>query len=517
MIITMIRIYKKTQRRRDAENTDSLTIRLIVLCALCLCVQFFHAPVQAQPLTLPKVISLAKTQSVQAILARHQYLAGYWRYRSFKANYLPHIWLRTTPVNFNRTFTQRFDVNKNIEVYLPQRTIHSSANVSVYQNVGFTGGQVFVDADLGRLQNFGDNPFTNYSVTPFRVGISQPLFGYNEFKWERQLEPLAFQLAKQQYIADMENISLEVLELFFQLAEAQVSHQLAQSDATTADTLLNIARDRLEIGTITRDDVLELELRQVEAQTSLNRANLELRKTRSALQVFLNLPQGQEIQLQVPEDLPQIRLDEGQMLALARDYHPEVLGLRQNELEADQEVDRQQKENRFQVSLDASLGLNKSDTTIPAALGDLLDQEIVLLNVNIPLLDWGRREGQYRMAQSQREVTYATAKRARQDFEQDVRIRVAEFPILNQQVSQAAKARQLAQARYEITRQRFFLGNVDLIKLTTALQAQNQSQRQYLSALTEYWRGYYMLRFLTLFDIEKEKVLEADFEELLSR
>ena len=205
------------------------------------------------------------------------------------------------------------------------------------------------------------------------------------------------------------------------------------------------------------------------------------------------------------------------MLNLARDYHPEILTLRQNELQADQEVDRQQKENRFQVNLDVSLGLNQSDTTIPAALGNLANQQIAFLSLNIPLLDWGRREGQYRMAQSQREVAYATARRARQDFEQDVRIRLAEFPILMQQVGQAAKARQLAQARYEITRQRFFLGNVDLIKLTTALQAQNQSQRQYLSALTEYWRGYYMFRFLTLFDIEKGEMLGADFEGLLGR
>ena len=204
MIKIMMTINNKTRRHRGTEITESMPIKLFALCSLCLCVHFSFTPAQAQSYSLTKVIELAKTQSVQAILARHQYLAGYWRYRAFKANYLPYIWLRTTPINFNQTVTQRFDVNNVIDVYLPQRNIHSSANLSIYQNVGITGGRVFIDSDLGRLQNFGNNPFTNYSVTPLRVGFSQPLFGYNEFKWEKKLEPLVFQLAKQQYIADME-------------------------------------------------------------------------------------------------------------------------------------------------------------------------------------------------------------------------------------------------------------------------------------------------------------------------
>ena len=465
-------------------------------------------------MSLERVIQLGKTQSVQAILARHTFMAAYWRFRAFKANYLPAISFRTTPINFNRTISQRFDVNRNIDVYLPQRNIHSSANISISQNIGFSGGTIFLGSDIGRLQNFGDNPFINYSVAPLRLGISQPLFGFNSLKWEKQLEPLAYRLAKQQYIGDLEAISLSVIELFFELASAQISYQLAHTNVATADTLLTFARDRLTIGTITQDDVLELELRLVEAEVNLNSTKLILQKTQSALKVFLNLPIEQSIQLILPKELPQVNLYQSLLLDLARTNHPDYLSVQKQELEADQEVDRIQKENRFQARIEASLGLNQSNERISTALASLLDQEIMLVSLHIPLLDWGRRQGQYKMAKSNREVAYASAKQARIDFEQEILIKLAEYPILERQVGYREQAQNLADSRYEITRQRFLLGNVDLLKLTSALQAKNQAKRLYLDALRDYWRCYHSLRYLCLYDLEKEEVLEIELKEL---
>ncbi|HBX19674.1 MAG TPA: hypothetical protein DEF88_04410, partial [Porphyromonadaceae bacterium] len=47
-------------------------------------------------LTLQEAVALARTQSPQAVAARHQYKAAYWNWRSFKAEYLPSLTLNTS-------------------------------------------------------------------------------------------------------------------------------------------------------------------------------------------------------------------------------------------------------------------------------------------------------------------------------------------------------------------------------------------------------------------------------------
>ena len=62
------------------------------------------------------------------------------------------------------------------------------------------------------------------------------------------------------------------------------------------------------------------------------------------------------------------------------------------------------------------------------------------IGINIPIVDWGRRKGRYSMAQSNRDVSLATIRQDRIDFEQDVYQGVLEFNLQSGQVFNAAKA-----------------------------------------------------------------------------
>lgn len=463
--------------------------------------------------SLEEVIQLAKENSIPAIRARHQYLLGYWRFRYFRSNYLPIVSLNTTPINFNRTVTQRFDVNQNIDVYLPQRNVQSTANLSLYQRIGLTGGSVFLDSDIGRLQNFGNNPFTNYSVTPLRLGLIQPLFGFNELKWEKQIEPLAFKLAKKRYISDLELVGLQALTYFFDLLNAQNDFDRASENLTIADTLLQIAEERLKIGTLTQDDVYELELSLLSSKSKQDQASIALLRAKTGLATFLGISPDQNLQLRLPDNTLAIQIDSDFALKLAMENAPDMLQGDYDKLVADQEADRTDKENRFNAEISASIGLNQSAEALSMAYGDLLDQEQIRISLNVPLLDWGRREGRFRMAQSQRNLINAEVDQARTEFQQELNILIKGFPLKVKQIQNNQESLSLSEKRFEITRQRFLLGNVDLLKLTSAIQAQNQAQVSYLGSLEDYWGNYYQIRQLTLYDFEKQVYLEIDNEE----
>jgi outer membrane protein TolC len=67
---------------------------------------------------------------------------------------------------------------------------------------------------------------------------------------------------------------------------------------------------------------------------------------------------------------------------------------------------------------------------------------------------------------------------------------------------------------YNVTKERFIIGKADLNSLTLSLNRQNSAQRNYISALRDYWLNYYKLRKLTLYDFIKQEVLADQFEKV---
>ena len=119
------------------------------------------------------------------------------------------------------------------------------------------------------------------------------------------------------------------------------------------------------------------------------------------------------------------------------------------------------------------------------------------------------------MAQSNQEVVRTTVQQSEIDFEQEVMLQVMQFNLQDDQVRIAAKADTIAQSRFDVTKQRFLIGNVDVTDLNIALTEKDAAKRNYLSALRNYWSYYFNIRQLTLYNFEKQVPLEEDFESLL--
>ncbi|HNQ36994.1 MAG TPA: TolC family protein, partial [Prolixibacteraceae bacterium] len=147
---------------------------------------------------------------------------------------------------------------------------------------------------------------------------------------------------------------------------------------------------------------------------------------------------------------------------------------------------------------------------------DPLERQRLRVGVNIPILDWGRRKGQLSMARSNREVVRISINQERIDFEQNIIMNVMEFNLQGEQVKNTAKADTIAKMGFEVTKQRFLIGKLDVTKLNLARNDQEQARRAYINALRSYWSYFYTLRQLTLFDFEKRITLAEDFDKLIN-
>jgi outer membrane protein TolC len=166
----------------------------------------------------------------------------------------------------------------------------------------------------------------------------------------------------------------------------------------------------------------------------------------------------------------------------------------------------------------ANFGINKNAGEVGVAYGSpFADQQQLRVSLSIPLLDWGLRKGQIQMARSNRDVTEATVKQERIDFEQDLFIRIMEFNMQEKQVEISAKADTIAQRGYDVTKQRFLIDKVDVIKLNSARNSLDAARRNYVSSLRQYWRSYYQMRQYTLFDFIEVKPLMQELDHLLQQ
>ncbi len=469
---------------------------------------------ETKQLSLPEVIQLALNQSPEAFLAKHRFRASYWQYRTFKAQFLPSLSLNTNLLDLNRSISKITLENGN-DAFVERKINNSSASLFLNQNIGLTGGKFFISSQLQRIDILGDSIVTSYLSSPISVGFTQPLFSYNSFKWEKKIEPLRFEEAKKQYLVDMENVAQKAVNLFFELALAQLNIQIAEANYSNNDTLYQITKGRYNIGTIARNELLEMELTYLTSKSSLKQSYIDLEVSKFRLRSFLGYNEKVRFQILISNDIPNFEIDVQKAIDLAKANNPQMYEQKRQLIEAERDVSRVLSENRFNANLYASYGLTQSTDDLKNMYQNPSGQQQVQIGIEIPLIDWGLGKGRYLMAKSNKEVVAITVKQAETDFEQEIFLKVTQFNMLAEQLAMVAKSDTIAQTRYEVTKQRFMIGKIDVLNLNMASAQKDVSKRQYISSLQNYWLYVYNIRKATLYDFEKDKPIEQDFNKLL--
>ncbi|MEN8202679.1 MAG: TolC family protein [Bacteroidota bacterium] len=467
-------------------------------------------------LTLPEVIELSKEQSLMALMSRHQFRSSYWEFRTHQSRYRPELTLEGTLPSLTNA-TESVIQPDGTEEFVKRSIMKTSLDLQLNQNIGFTGGRIFVSSQLQRTDNFDQDPPTNYLAYPVTVGFYQPVNGYNQLKWDRRIEPIKYEQAKLQYINTMERVSQMAVRYFFDLAEAQINLEVAEKNMANTDTLYQIATGRYQLGTIAENDLLQLELRYLNAGTAINEATIDLELRKSRLRSFLGFNERMSLKLILPHEIPMMELDYLRTLEEAKANNPEIIEMQRQLLEAERAVAEARSQQGIRGDLFARFGLSGVDEELSSAYRGLERQQRVEVGVRVPILDWGLGRGQYRMAQSAEEVVKTDVQQSMIDFDENVFLQVMQFNLQDDQVVIASKADTIADKRYEVTKQRFLIGKIDVLDLNVAMEEKDVARRGFVQALRDYWNYYYDLRGLTLFDWQKDMKLTEDFDELLMK
>ncbi len=497
-------------------NKLKLMMRFILLITISIISISVSAQEKVIQLTLQDVIDIANKQSIDAFRQKNMYLSSYWAFKYYKADRLPNVLIGADPFSYNNSIRQDYDYTNQQWIYSQQNNLNSKASLRMSQNVAATGGSFTASTDLAMSKNFIGEKETWYTANQINVGYRQRINGYNSMRWQSKIEPIKFEKAKKDLIQSMEDIAVKATGKFFAMIDAQIEINISTTNLANADTLYQLGKGRYQVGTVTQDELLNMELTLTNAKLALTKANQGLVRARSDLNSFLALEKGTIIECVLPSKVSaNLQIDVDEAIQKAMQNNPDVISQEQRLLEQDRNVAQTKAQNGLSVDVNAQAGLNQKGLTIEDAYQNPNRfQNIALVGLSVPILDWGRRKGAVLMAKSDREVVRNSINQERIDFQQSVLMNVMEFNLQSDQVLSSAKADTIARMGYDVTMRRFKIGKLDVTKLNLARNDVETARRAYISSLRKYWTNYFTIRQLTLYDFDKRNDLTVDFDKI---
>jgi outer membrane protein len=458
-------------------------------------------------LTLKEVVEMAKGKSIASKQAATTKETKYWEYRTYKSNYAPQLSLDGILPGYNKTFVEVLQPDGSI-LFQPIHNNNSSLNLSFSQSIAATGGTVFGTTQLQRFDDF-EKSTKLYNGVPFGIGISQPLFTFNNLKWEKRIQPLLFDESKQAYIESMESIAYKASGYFFDLLLAQVNLQISETNLGNTQNILRIANEKFELGKISKNEILQLQLEELKAKKAVGIAKRDMQIAALNLRAFTGLVDTQEIALLLPGAVVNMEVSSAKVLTEAYENRSDAIAFVRRIAEAKRDVAKAKGDNGLNAALTAQVGFSKSATTVPKVYQSPQDQQQVQLTFSIPILDWGRSKSRTKTAEANLQFANYAVEQDKQIFTQEIVTQVTLFDMMKDQLILTADADSIASEKYQIAKDRYVLGNLSITDLSIAFQEKDQAKRDYIAALRDFWGAYYQLRYLSLYDFERNEKIKG--------
>ena len=447
--------------------------------------------VHHRPITLDEAILLARVQSVDAAVALNELKTAYWEYRTFRADLLPEVNLTATLPSYNKSYNS-YQQDDGSYTFVRNNYMQMSGQLSIDQNIWLTGGTLSLNTSLDFLRQMDGTVGNRF--------MSVPLAESAHLRREHhQVGPPYRARALRRGQGSLPQCHRgsddDHHQSFLQPSAGPRERQHRPSEPG----------QRREAS------------RGCEGQAPHVTSNeSSLKSNMFALRSFLALGEDEELEPVVPDSVPDVLLNYDEVLDKALKNNSFAHNIRRRQLEADYEVAKA-KGNMREITLFAQVGFTGTDNRFDSAYRRLKDNQVVEVGFKIPILDWGKRRGQVKVAQSNREVTESKLRQESMNFNQNIFILVEQFNNQQAQLHLADEADRIARKRYHTNVETFLIGKISTLDLNDSQTQKDEARRKHITELFYYWYYYYQLRSLTLWDFVAGTGIDADFDKIVRR
>jgi len=456
-------------------------------------------------LSLQDAIRLGQEVSPIGKQIRAAYQSNQWQFKAAKASRLPQLGLTGSAPGYTKRINKNFQPDGSF-VFSPIQQAFSDGYLSVDQNILATGGRLSVGSGLSRGDIFSGVNSTFYQSNLLSINLSQPLFRFNNLKWQWKQDKLQMSMASRQQIENLEDLSINITQRYFDLYTASLQLKNAEFNQAINDTIYKIAKGRFGVGKIAENELLQVELSYTNARNAVEQQKLSIILAERQLQLLVGQPIKSN-EVLPPLVIPNIKPEPALAVSEARNNRSELLNWQMNENQAQRGLREAQLSRRFSADMKISYGLNQTGATFETANQNPLESQFAGINFSIPITSMGMNRAQQKSAQYNLEAQREQNINNQNNLEQEVFAAALQFLQLRSSLEISAKADTIAQKRYEVARNRYRIGTVDITNLLIAQNEKDQALITYVNTLRDFWVAFYRLRRLTLYDFEKNEKL----------
>ncbi len=311
----------------------------------------------------------------------------------------------------------------------------------------------------------------------FEIGMEWLLFngGQRELRIEELKETVL--ATRQDLIAVEQTLLGDAVDAYMDVRSAAEFVQLRKNNVRVITEELRAARDRFDVGEVTRTDVALAESRLAQARSGLAGAEGTLARSVATYRNVIGRAPGSLVQ---PRSLPALPASVAKARAIAHRSHPDLLAVRHAAAAAELAV------LRAQASLNPSLTLSGGRTFEPDE-----ESNSIGLRLSGPISSGGQIRSQIRQVEARRDSALARIHVTRHLIDQNIEFAYANLAVAR--ASREASERQIRAARvaFRGVREEATLGARTTLDVLDAEQDLLDAQTNLVQSVTDEFKAAY--------------------------
>ena len=414
--------------------------------------------------------------------------------------------LTLNPISYSRN---RYFENRLSEWYTNE-SFSSMGTFSISQPIIWTGATVSLNNRFGWQNNQSsitggtDNDNRAFSNDLY-LSVTQPLFRYNEIKFDLKSIELDYENALINYALQRLNLENAITNQFYSVYTAQNSLEISKAELQDAEANYNIIKNKVEADVATKDELYQAELNFATAKSTVDNRRVSLENAKDDFKKLLGIELNTEIEIIAQVSAQPVTVDLGKAITNALDSR---LELKQREISRT-ELDMQMKQIKERNSFDGELSLSIGITGDNEKLGDIYktptNNPRVALSFNVPIFDWGERKARIKAQEIAIEMHNLETDEERKAIEIAIRKSYRNLNNLLTQISIAEKSVKNAQLTYDLNAERYRNGELTGMQMSQFQTQLSNQKMSYLSTIIEYKKELLNMKILTLYDFENDK------------
>ncbi|MCQ2183241.1 MAG: TolC family protein [Bacteroidales bacterium] len=455
---------------------------------------------RAQELTLEQAIRIAQDSTIASMESRTALARAQWDYQEYLASQKLQLSLVLDPNYQKLTFETQLH-------YFKQRNynmLNAFGELRLEKQASSIGGQFYAGSSLLWTEFLAGSSSTPhmFSTVPIDLGYTNKMLGYNEHKWEKQIQNFRMESEEKAFRHSLAEIALETEDLYVEYFICTARYQMYSTNAEAFEQIYEIGKEKFKMAAISKNELNALQLQCLNAENSLYNITQQIKVARKRLLSQLNIEDcGQSLEVSEPLAPGRLLIDKEEAVFLAKENNPGCREKQEDILLARQRSDKARVQSSLlQTALDVSVGIQNQAATFTTAYSSMTPFLYGGLTIRIPIVDGGLAKSRRKSADAEMQRAEYALNEEERRIVLNVETALNEFNVQQDLLERTKDALSLADSSFELAKDLYRNGETDINSFMLAQSRKDEAYMNYLNSLRTYWKSYYSLCELCVTD-----------------